>query len=118
MDLKSFISKNAKYIFYTLLGFFLFYILIYDKREKDNEYKKQIEQLQISINKNNDYQKSLNNEIFKFNLEMIEIEKKLSEVENQKTTIKEIYHEKITSVDNYSNTQLDSFFTGRYGIAF
>jgi septal ring factor EnvC (AmiA/AmiB activator) len=118
MNIKSFISKNAKYIFYTLLGFFLFYILIYDKRGRDDEYKKQIEQLQSSINKSNDYQKILNNEIFKFNREMVEIEKKLSEVENQKTIIKEFYHEKINSVDSYSDAQLDSFFTGRYGFTF
>ena len=42
------------------------------------------------------------------------IDNSIDRIKNEKTTIKEIYHETITNVDHYNNSQLDSFFTNRY----
>ena len=49
-----------------------------------------------------------------FNNEVIEIDKGIDRIKNQKETIKEIYHETINNVDHFDTTQIDKFFTNRY----
>ena len=116
MDLKNIILKNIKSIFYVITWGVLIYVILFRPNEKDNElYKEKINSIQKSITEIDEYQKKLNSQILGFNSQIGLIKEKISEVENQKIIIKEIYHEKISSVNSYSNKQLDSFFAERYG---
>ena len=116
MDIKGIILKNIKSIFYVITWGVLVYIILFGSNRKNDElYKQKLDTIQSTINQLNENQKKLNNEILGFKNQMIEVENKISEVENQKIIIKEIYHEKINSVNSYSDKQLDSFFTERYG---
>lgn len=116
MDLKNIILKNIKSIFYVITWGVLIYVILFRPNEKDNElYKEKINSIQKSITEIDEYQKKLNAQILGFNSQIGVIKEKISEVENQKIIIKEIYHEKISSVNSYSNKQLDSFFAERYG---
>jgi hypothetical protein len=115
MDIKGFILKNIKTIFYVITWGFIIYVILYGGNRKDDEYyKEKMQSIQNTINQINENQKILNNQIVGFKNEMSVIEDKISEVENQKIIVKEIYHEKINNVTNYSDKQLDSFFTERY----
>ena len=42
------------------------------------------------------------------------VDNNINQLDAQKTIIKEIYHEKINSISNYNDAQIDSFFTDRY----
>jgi peptidoglycan hydrolase CwlO-like protein len=116
MDIKSLILKNIKSIFYVITWGILVYVILFGTNRKDDElYKEKIDTIQATINQLNENQKKFNTEILRFKNQMVDVENKISEVENQKIIIKEIYHEKINNVNNYSDKQLDSFFTERYG---
>jgi archaellum component FlaC len=115
MDIKGLILKNIKSIFYVITWGILLYVILFGTGRKNDElYKEKLETIQTTINQLNESQKKLNNDILGFKNQMIEVEDKISEVENQKIIIKEIYHEKINTVNNYNDKQLDSFFTERY----
>jgi peptidoglycan hydrolase CwlO-like protein len=64
-----------------------------------------------SLEKNN---KILDSTLIGYTNQISDIDKSIDHIKNEKTTIKEIYHETITNVDHYDNSQLDSFFTNRY----
>lgn len=115
MDVKGFILKNIKTIFYVITWGFIIYVILYGGNRKDDEYyKEKLKSIETTINKINESQLKLNNEIVGFKNQISEVDEKISEVENQKTIIKEIYHEKINNAANYNDKQLDSFFTERY----
>lgn len=116
MDIKTLILKNIKSIFYVITWGILVYVILFGSNRKNDElYKEKLDNIQATINQLNENQKKLNTEILGFKNQMVEVENKISEVENQKIIIKEIYHEKINTVNNYNDRQLDSFFTERYG---
>lgn len=52
--------------------------------------------------------------ISNFNEEINQVDKNISKIKNQKTIVKEIYHEKISNVDKLTSREVDSFFTNRY----
>jgi hypothetical protein len=56
----------------------------------------------------------LENDIDYYNQKITEIDEDIDRVKNQKTIIKEYYHEKINSVDKLTVSELDSFFANRY----
>lgn len=115
MDVKGFILKNIKTIFYVITWGFIIYVILYGGNRKDDEYyKEKLQSIETKIKDIDEHQKQLNKDIVDFGKQVSEIEDKISEVENQKTIIKEIYHEKINNVSKYSDKQLDSFFTERY----
>lgn len=60
-------------------------------------------------------QKRLDSNINNINLEIKLVDETINDIKGQKIIIREIYHEEINRVTKYSNAQLDSFFTNRYG---
>jgi len=64
-----------------------------------------------SLEKSN---KALDSAIWYYNQQIAQIDSTINMIKNEKTTIKEIYHEKITSIDGYTDVQLDTFFAKRY----
>jgi hypothetical protein len=93
------------------------YINIFTKKEKliEQEYiKAQID----SINKVNlelkAKQDSLDKNSKKFEDVIIQLDWKLQNVGENKTVIKEYYHEEKEKTKHYTPTQLDNFFKDRY----
>jgi prophage DNA circulation protein len=60
-------------------------------------------------------QKKVDENISELKVEVIEVETTIGTVKNQKLIIKEYYENKINSVDKFTNDELDSFFSNRYG---
>jgi exonuclease VII small subunit len=115
---KKFILANYKTAIKIVFALFLLYWILYiltpnikmsaDSKEKIDALNTQIDSLEAG-------QKRLDENIKVFNQEIIKVDKKISNIKQEKTIIKEIYHEKITDVDNYTDDELDSFFAKRYG---
>lgn len=113
-----FFKSNYKFLAYVALGLFLLYWILFiltPKIEMSAESKQAIDSLNTHIKVIEDAQKELDGKIEEYGQEITQVENRITEIKSQKTTIKEIYHEKISSVNNYSDKQLDSFFTERYG---
>ena len=77
--------------------------------------KAEIDSLNAAINKIYQDQKKIDSSIANFNKQVTDIDNNISNIKNQKVTIKEVYHDKISRVAEYNDAQIDSFFTNRYG---
>ena len=115
---KKFILANYKTVIKIAFALFLLYWIIYiltPNIKMSADSKEKIDALNIQIDSLESGQKRLDENIKVFNQEIIKVDKKISNIKQEKTIIKEIYHEKITDVDNYTDDELDSFFAKRYG---
>lgn len=110
------ISKHWKNVLLIVAGLFLlFWIIFIFTPSTGKDIERKIDLLNEGIKKIESQQDSLQNKINLFETEVKKIDDKIGEIKGQKTIIKEIYHEKISSINNYSDEQLDSFFSARYG---
>jgi len=56
----------------------------------------------------------IDNNIQSINKEIRKIDSSVLKLKNQKIIIKEYYHEKINSVDTFSDDEIDKFLSDRY----
>jgi len=80
----------------------------------DNSYKKDIDSLTKVIENVEKKQEILYQEIKNLNDDILQTDVKISNIKQQKTIVKQIYHEKTNAVDTYNDTELDSIFAKRY----
>lgn len=78
------------------------------------ESKQKIDSLTSFVKEIEKEQSVLDDKIEGFDEEIKSVENNITKIKFQKETIREIYYEKINSVSNYNDVQLDSFFTNRY----
>ena len=78
------------------------------------DQKQQLDSLNVAIEKLHDDNSKLEDKITGFNEQIKEVDNHIGKIKGQKTIVKEIYHEKINSVDKLTVRELDSFFTDRY----
>jgi len=102
-----------------IVSFFLFiaYWIVFEltpASDMSSQVYKKIDSLNHNIDSLTQQNKRLDSSIAKYTNQIDELDKSIDKIKNEKTTIKEIYHETITNVDNYNGNQLDSFFTKRY----
>lgn len=103
----------------VIIGVFIFFIVyllffISTPNVKNVQTEKKIDSLSILIKGVEKKQIILNDKIQNFNKEIDEVEIKIKKIKVQKNIIKEIYYEKINSVNSYNDVKIDSFFTDRY----
>jgi wobble nucleotide-excising tRNase len=118
-NIKTFLIKNYKTIIKILIGLIILYWVIFfltPKIQMSSESKSKIDSINNSIKTIEVIQKKMDSNIVQYNKEILDIDSKISDIKFEKTTIKEIYHEKIISVNNYNDIQIDSFFANRYGL--
>jgi len=114
----SFIGNHFKTILTLIFGLVILYWVIFvltPVMKMSGEEKLKIDSLNNMIKDIYKDQNRLDSVIVKYNKEVEIVDKHITEIKNQKTIIKEIYHEQINRVDNYTDNELDSFFTVRYG---
>jgi archaellum component FlaC len=85
------------------------------KVEMSVESKQKIDSLTTYVKEIEKEQAELDDKIDVFGQEVNNIENNITKIKSQKETIREIYHEKINSVNTYTDVQLDSFLANRYG---
>jgi vacuolar-type H+-ATPase subunit I/STV1 len=114
----SFLVKHFKTILMVLFGLVLLYWVIFVLTPvitMPDKEKSKIDSLNNMIKDIYKDQNKLDSSIVNFNSQISSVDSHISEIKNKKTIIKEIYHEQINRVDNYTDYELDSFFTVRYG---
>jgi vacuolar-type H+-ATPase subunit I/STV1 len=100
-------------VFALIILYWIIFVSIPSSKMAEETYKK-IDSLNHNIDSVEALNKVLDSQLINYNNQIGEIDKSIDRIKNEKTTIKEIYHETITNVDHYDNSQLDSFFTNRY----
>ena len=113
-----FLKFHYKTILKIVFGLFIVYWLLFfltPKVRMEAESKQSIESLNVEIKEIEKKQDSLSNTILEYKEEINLLDQHITTIKSQKTIIKEIYHEEIKRVNNYTDHELDSFFTVRYG---
>ena len=115
----NFLKQNYYYltILKVVFGLFVLYYLIFFLTPKVNmsvAQKQQLDSLSILVNQLHEDNVELEKEIDEYNKKIDEVDNHIDKIKGQKTVVKEIYHEKISSVDKLTVRELDSFFTDRY----
>ena len=111
------LKKNYKTILKLIFGLFILYYLIFfltPRVQIAADQKQQLDSLNVVIKQLHDDNLKLENKISDFNNQIQEVDQSIGKIKNQKTIVKEIYHEKISSVDKLTSREVDSFFTDRY----
>jgi hypothetical protein len=112
-----FLANNYKTVLMVLLGLFVLYWMIFiitPRVGMSDEDKAKIDSLNVVINNMYKEQELLDNKIDGINKEIGEVDNSIDKIKNQKTIVKEIYHEKINRTANFTEPELDSFFSDRY----
>lgn len=113
-----FIKKNYKWILELSFGVFVIYWIIFfltPKIKMSEIEKTKIDSMNILIKSIHNSQVKLDSSISEYGREIELVEDRIQKIKSERTIIKEIYHEEIGRVSNYNDSQLDSFFTKRYG---
>jgi vacuolar-type H+-ATPase subunit I/STV1 len=112
-----FVKSNYKMILKGVLALFLLYWIVFVLTPKAGlsvEQKQQLDSLNAQIKVLHEDNLKLEEEIDEYNEKIEEVDHSIDKIKGQKTIVKEIYHEKINSVDKLTVRELDSFFTDRY----
>ena len=113
----NFLKGNYKTLFKVVFGLFILYYLIFfltPRVQMASDEKAKIDSLTLMIKEIELEQKKLDSNIVSYNQKIDEVDNHIDKIKGQKTIVKEIYHEKINSVDKLTVRELDSFFTDRY----
>jgi hypothetical protein len=113
----NFLKGNYKTLLKVVFGLFILYYLIFfltPKVQMVADEKAKIDSLTLMIKEIELEQKKLDSNITSYNQKIDEVDNHIDKIKGQKTIVKEIYHEKINSVDKLTVRELDSFFTDRY----
>jgi vacuolar-type H+-ATPase subunit I/STV1 len=116
-EVGSFFSKNYKTLLFVIIVLFLFYWVIFIITPSvtiPNKEKAQIDSLNVVTQSLHNENLKLDSTITGLNKEFEQVNKQIEDIKNKKTTVKKEYHEKINRVDNYTEPELDSFFSNRY----
>lgn len=116
--MKEFITTNFKTIVLLVFGIFIIYWLMFvitPNVGMSAETKAKIDSLNSNIRRYEEENKKLDSSIVMYVEQISKIDSAINNIKKQKTIIKEFYHEKIISVDTFSRSQIDDFFSKRYG---
>ena len=111
------LNKYKKQIAYVIVGLFLLYGVIWITTRKPQipaDLKATIDSL-TNVNKALIImQKQIDSNIHVYEAEVKQVDHQINNVKEKTTIIKEYYHEQIQQVNNYTPTELDSFFKAKY----
>lgn len=113
----NFVKRNYLTILKIIGGIFILYWMIFiltpDVKMLESQQKRINELNNLIIQKESE-QKKLSIEIANFSTQIKILDSNITKIKGEKIIIKEIYHEAVNNVDNYSDAQLDSFLAKRY----
>ncbi len=111
------LKTNYKTILKVIFGLFILYYIIFfltPRVQMAADQKQQLDSLNVVIKQLHEDNLKLENKISDFNSEIDKVDESIGKIKNQKTIVKEIYHEKISNVDKLTTGEVDSFFADRY----
>jgi len=111
------LNKYKKQIAYVIVGLFVLYGIIWLATRKPQipaDIKATIDSL-TNVNKQLiEHQKQIDSTIHVYEAEVKQVDYQIDNIKEKTTIIKEYYHEVSQQVNNYTPTELDSFFKARY----
>ena len=113
-----FIKRNIKTLITHGLLLGLFYWLIFvvtAKIDMSNEDLEKIKSIDVKIDKLNENNIGLENRIDSMTSKIEQLDGDINQVKLKREIIREYYYEKINNVDKLTISELDSFFSKRYG---
>jgi peptidoglycan hydrolase CwlO-like protein len=113
----NFLKSKYKTIATVLGGLFLLYWVVFVLTPKvgmNADEKAKIDSLNLIIKDIYKDQQKLDSNIEGYNKKIDAVDDDINKIKGQKTIVKEIYHEEINRAGNYTEPQLDSFFSARY----
>lgn len=113
----NFLKTHYKTILKVIVGLFILYWALYivtPSIQMSNEEKQKIDSLNVIIKEIYKDQQKLDSSIADYNKKIELVDDHIGKIKNQKTIIKEKYHEEINRVDSYTEPVIDSFFANRY----
>lgn len=111
------LKANYKTILKVIFGLFILYYIIFfltPRAQMAADQKQQLDSLNVAIKQLHKDNLKLEDKISAFSNEIDKVDESIGKIKNQKTIVKEIYHEKISNVDKLTSREIDSFFTDRY----
>ena len=111
------LKGNYKTLLKVIFGLFILYYLIFfltPRVQMAADEKAKIDSLTLMIKEIELEQQKLDSNIVSYNQKIDEVDNHIDKIKGQKTIVKEIYHEKINSVDKLTSPGIDSFFSNRY----
>lgn len=118
MKIFNFLIKNRRDIAMIIIVGIIFYwfsVIFSPKLDGIDTFKSKIDSIDNNISVLKEQQKNVDDNISGLKNEVIEVESTIGQVKNQKVIIKEYYENKINSIDKFTDAELDSFFSNRYG---
>lgn len=110
---KSTLFTILKVIGVLFLVYWLMFVLT-PSVKMSAESKAKIDSLNTNILRYEEENKKLDSAISEYSKEIHEIDEHIGKIKQEKTIIKEYYHETIISIDTFSRSQIDEFFSKRY----
>ena len=113
----NFLTATYKTIAKVVFGLFILYYIIFfltPRVQMSALEKSKLDSLNIMIEQIHQEQLKLDSNIVGYEKKIDEVDNHIDKIKGQKTIVKEIYHEKINSVDKLTVRELDSFFADRY----
>ena len=107
-----------KYALYGVIGLFALYGFIFIVSLKPNmpaEIKATIDSLNVVNKQLIERQKQIDSTIAVYEDEVDQIDNQVDNIKEKTTIIREYYHEVGQKAEQYTPTQVDSFFKARYG---
>ena len=111
------LNKYKKQIAYVIVGLFLLYGIIWVATRKPQipaDIKATIDSLTNANKILIEHQKQIDSTIRVYEAEVKQVDHQIDNIKEKTTIIKEYYHEQSQQVNNYTPTELDSFFKARY----
>lgn len=114
----NFIKVNYKLMLYIALGLtvlYFFILVITPKPQITEDFKRKLDSLNLVTEQLKKQQLSYDSSIKANEKKIDNIDHQIDNVKEKTTIIKEYYHEQGKAVNNFTPSQLDSFFSNRYG---
>lgn len=109
-------TYNKQDILLVIIAALLCYIIFNTQGIKTDvkKYKKEIEALQTKIDSAHNINKTLDLKIDSVNTVVTSITKEITLIDKNIKIIRKNTNEKVNTIDNLSNVELEQFFTNRY----
>jgi hypothetical protein len=117
-NIKNTLNDYANFLLKLLLALVILYGFFYifkPNTSMSSEDKQRIDSLILKVNVIQEEQKKLDTNILKFEEDVELISDRIHKIKKDKSIIREVYHDQILRVSTFNDSQIDSFFTARYG---
>lgn len=111
--IKNNFDKIIKITFVIFILYWLIFFLTPSVKMNEKSIQK-LDSLNHLIQNVESEQQKLDSLLVSYDEQVDKIDLKIDKIKEQKTIIKEYYHEKIITIDAFGRKQLDSFFSKRY----